>query len=143
MTESSHKFHQRSQRDKDQDHRHVKLWVLVGLSMAVIVTIWAILLPTQLRSLQTVNSDEIRRWQVIKEENGAVSFQEAFGELRGRLRKLDEGFGGEAVVEEAQADIEEGEVAQSDRHLPLTGQENTIEHAFELLKARLESNASE
>jgi len=143
MTESSHKFHQRPQRDRDQDRRHVKLWVFVGLSMAVIVTIWAMLLPAQLRSLQTVNSEDIRRWQVIKEENGVVSFQEAFGELRGQLRKFDEGSGVEAVIEAARSDIEGEAVIQGDRQLPLVGQENTIEDEFALLKARLESNSSE
>lgn len=143
MTESPHKFHQDLQRDKDQDHRHMKLWVLVGLSMAVIVTIWAILLPTQLRSLQTVNSEDIRRWQVIKEENGAVSFQEAFGELRERLRKFDVGADGVTVIGTARSDIADEGVTQGDRQLPLTVPENTIEDEFDLLKARLDSSASE
>ncbi len=119
------------------------LWVLVGLSMAVIITIWAILLPVQLRSLQPMNSEDIRRWQVIKEENGTTSFKEALEQLRGKLREFEERVDEGVAAGTVAADTEEVIVSQTDGHLPLVDQESTIENEFELLKARLESGASE
>lgn len=140
MTESSQKQDRHPQHDKD---RHVKLWVLVGLSMAVIITIWAILLPVQLRSLQPMDSEDIRRWQVIKEENGTTSFKEALEQLRGKLREFEERVDEGVAAGTVAADTEEVIVSQTDGHLPLVDQESTIENEFELLKARLESGASE
>lgn len=143
MTESPQKQDQDPRHDKNRGSRQVKLWLLVGSSTVVIIAIWAILLPTQLRSLQSVNGEDIRRWQVIKEESGATSFKEALGALRGRLKEFDEGFGEESADETVAPDTEEVIVSEASGHLPLVEQESTIESEFELLKARLKSNESE
>lgn len=119
------------------------MWLFVGLSMVVIVAIWAILLPVQLRSLPFVNNENIKQWHVIKEEQGAESLRDALGDMKANLSRLELRVEEEVLAETGQTDIEgEGEV-QKEGHLPLTEEENNTEKAFELLKVRLESNISE
>ncbi|MEY4723257.1 MAG: hypothetical protein RLZZ324_770 [Candidatus Parcubacteria bacterium] len=50
------------------------MWVATGLTFAVIVALWALLLPTMFRSLKPL---ETPAWLSVKKDDSAKSFDEA------------------------------------------------------------------
>lgn len=47
-----------------EHHKHVTLWIAVGVSMAVIVAFWAFGLPAQIADVQASTAKDPGRWNV-------------------------------------------------------------------------------
>jgi len=74
------------------ERRSLALWLSVGGIMAVIVAMWALLLPSQLGGLSLTGKDAIDRWHVLSPDRGQTpSFQQTLDRLHQQLERLSAG----------------------------------------------------
>lgn len=74
--------------------KRVTLWVAVGGTMAVIVTLWALQLPSQMARMRTQSQGPVSRWIPSDgpqaEEEKPKTLQEVIAEQREQISDLED-----------------------------------------------------
>lgn len=122
----------KSQQEKSDSHskdlrayrrKHVALWTAVGGTMALIVTLWAILIPTQFELGRSSASRKADRWYSMESnEERQKSFSEALDTIGERIDGIE---------------ADERARAQADR--PQSASSPAVNGEFEMLRARIEA----
>jgi hypothetical protein len=81
-------------------HKHVTLWIAVGVTMAVVVAFWAFGLPQQIQDVQASSAKEPDRWNVLVDRPGRddSSLTDRIEELGNQLDRI-----GQQATAESQA----------------------------------------
>lgn len=70
--------------------KHLALWIAVGGIMALVVTLWALLLPTQFELGRSSVAKDSDRWYALqKEDQKRKSFHEALDDIGERLGEIE------------------------------------------------------
>lgn len=70
--------------------KHLALWTAVGGTMALVVTLWAVLLPTQFELGRSSAAKDSDRWYALqKEDQKRKSFHEALDDIGERLGEIE------------------------------------------------------
>lgn len=74
-----------------EHHRHIALWIAVGGTVAAVVALWALILPTQMRQIRLVSDKDRSRWSVVASDEGERMKAKPLGDILQEQRaKLDE-----------------------------------------------------
>ncbi len=69
--------------------KQLALWLAVGGTMAVIVTMWVLLLPMQLSDIRLPSARDLSRWSVVKSaKEQSRTFDENLRAIRQKLNEL-------------------------------------------------------
>lgn len=89
-----------------EDRSHLHLWIAVGVTMAVIVAFWLVLLPSQFGKGGTI-STEAERLKALQAEGYQASMRASLEGIRSQLdatsRSMEEQVAKDAPKEEAPA----------------------------------------
>lgn len=79
--------------DQHQEHRkHVAFWVAVSGTSAIVVALWAMILPTQLRRIRLSAQQDKSRWGVVEDTQAKEKvkpFAEIMAEQRATLDEIE------------------------------------------------------
>ncbi|MEK9151870.1 MAG: hypothetical protein AAB692_00735 [Patescibacteria group bacterium] len=79
--------HREGHHDPDEGKRHLALWLAVGGTMAVIVALWAMLLPAQMGDFSFFGARQNADWESIRAKSAASrqEFSDSLARLKNRL----------------------------------------------------------
>jgi len=109
---------------RQEQRKYVAFWVAVGGTSAVVVALWAMIVPTQLRRVRLEAQKDRSRWGVVDDAGGekVKSFSELMEEQRAALDEIEKrvdpsgvpaaSIGTAAKIEELKAKIQ----AASEKH---------------------------
>ncbi len=70
---------------REHQKKHVVLWAAVAATMAVIVALWVILLPLQLKKARAAWTQNAPHWGVVQTKSPATSWSEEMAKIRGEI----------------------------------------------------------
>lgn len=113
---------------RQEQRKYVAFWIAVGGTSAVVVALWAMILPTQLQRVRLEAQKDRSRWGVVDDGGGAKvkTFNELMAEQRTTLDEIEKrvspsgtqepasaaSIGAAAKIEELKAKIQ----AASEKH---------------------------
>lgn len=78
--------------DREHRRKHLATWVAATGTLAVVVALWAMLLPTQLGGIEAFGMKHSPSWmrsQEAAQEESAPTYQEALDRMRSMLDKAE------------------------------------------------------